>query len=290
MILDQFPLIYWINLKRSVTRRRSMANTLTSMQMVHRRFEAVDGREVHLYGTPHPTLSDAESACTFSHLLLLRQFLTTNRQEVIVFEDDVSFQFLQYIPYNWSQFRASLPPFQAIQLAVTTNYQTSVPCRLTPFDPALYYCSAAYLITRSGAEQILTTYDAAENLDLSKYERGEADKVLFSSIKTYTIPFITYTTTDSTIHRDHLHIQKLSKHQQLLAWQQYQHTDLNWGLPITDKPSNGLPELPNFYDEPVHHHSDNCACGRAKVYDPPEAIVDFGTLPFDSVDPMPSSQ
>lgn len=169
----------------------------------------------------HPELSDAENACSCSHLIALRYFIEkTNEDKIVIFEDDVSFEFLEYIPYNWSEFMEHLPKnYKIIQLAVIGMGRDVYP----KLDIINYlYCSTtAYLITRKAAIEILNDYyPNFEKITLSNKIMGtaRADEIIRLYGNTYSIPIFTYRGTDSTIHAEHLSIHLKSKNQQFDEW------------------------------------------------------------------------
>jgi hypothetical protein len=226
MILDNFPKVLWINLDSSVERRNYMENLLKSNNIENTRIPAINGVDDNSHDLDicmkHPELTNAENACTCSHLLALRYFVEkTNEDKIIIFEDDVSFEFLEYIPYNWTEFVEHLPNnYKIIQLAVTGMMDHNVYPKLAMINP--YYCSAtAYLITRKVAVEILNDYyPNFEKIILNNKAIGyvRSDEIIRSYGDTYSIPIFTYTGKDSTIHPDHLYVHRKTKNQQLDEW------------------------------------------------------------------------
>ncbi len=230
MLLDNFPKIPWINLDKSVARRKYMESLLKWYGLQNMRIKAVDGTnylnpEVKRYCMPNPKLSQAENACTCSHLLALQHFVTKmDDEKVIIFEDDVAFDFLNLIPFNWSNFENNLPKdYDVIQLAISTN-NIVVDNTLIKTTPASkYYCSTAYLITRNAAIKILEKYFSRTRgkFLLSGHIYVTADAILADTGNTYSIPIFSYKTTDSTVHPNHLKTHARSRNQQLLLWKNF---------------------------------------------------------------------
>ena len=225
MILDNFPKVLWINLNSSEERRSYMENLLKSYNIENTRISAINGVDSNSNDLDicmkHPELSDAENACSCSHLIALRYFIEkTNEDKIVIFEDDVSFEFLEYIPYNWSEFMEHLPKnYKIIQLAVIGMGRDVYP----KLDIINYlYCSTtAYLITRKAAIEILNDYyPNFEKITLSNKIMGtaRADEIIRLYGNTYSIPIFTYRGTDSTIHTEHLSIHLKSKNQQFDEW------------------------------------------------------------------------
>lgn len=235
MYLDSFPKVLWINLNKSIKRRIYMENLLRQHNFNAIRIEAIDGTnrynpKLNNICITNPNHSFAENACTCSHLLAMKYFIENmDDDKVIIFEDDVSFEFLEYIPYNWSEFEKHLPDnYEIIQLAIT-HEKNKIYDYLIKFNTDLfYYCSVAYLITRSCAFKILNQYYSNQyhKFDLLHKIHVTADAIITKTCNTYCIPIFTYQTTDSIIHPKHLYNHRISKAKQLEMWKKtYYHLD-----------------------------------------------------------------
>ena len=223
MILDNFPHILWINLDESIDRRNYMENLLNSQKLKHTRIKAINGLkwtdpELKTFCIKNRMINSAENACTCSHFKALKYFIENIPDDkIIIFEDDVSFEFLELIPFNWSQLEKNLPEnYDVIQLAISvTSSSKKINCHLVKNTPGnKYYCTCAYLITKKAAQQILTNYysNLVGRFDLSKHKWATADTALYSLPNTYSIPIFTYKGTESTIHNGHLHAHITSKY------------------------------------------------------------------------------
>ena len=227
MILDGFPKVIWINLDRCAKRKAYMEQLLKKYAITNYRIRAVDGtnpRDPELVNIciKNNRLTAPENACACSHLKAMKFFVDNiEDSEIIIFEDDISFDFLQFIPYDWSEFIKNLPTgYDVIQLAITYE-NGSINNTLIKTDPSSkYYCSAAYLITKLGAQKILDRYysDIFRKYDLSVQEYATADSMISSTGSTYSIPIFTYQTSDSTIHPRHIYTHNRSKLQQYQLW------------------------------------------------------------------------
>lgn len=224
MILDTFPAVLWINLDRSLYRRKYMENLLAAHHLSHRRITAIDGTLANAeYDTdclPENSLSNVENACTCSHLKALRYFVHHMTDEtVIIFEDDVAFDFLPYIKNDWSQFMVDLPhSFGMVQLAVSSEDKIDI--HLTKLgSKSNRYGTTAYLISRKRAIQLLEAYVVNNKYQLTNLGKNAlADKLLYSLGPVYSIPIFSYRCLSSTIHPSHLQMHKKSKVSQLLQW------------------------------------------------------------------------
>lgn len=230
MKLDNFPLILWINLERSIDRRKDMIKELESRNLRHHRIRAVDGYNIEQLKQEcniNPIQTPAVNACLCSHLKALKFFIKeTEEEEVVIFEDDIDFIFQNIIPFDWSEFYQSLPQnWNLIQLSVTYIYG-SIKHTLTPVNPKMRYdCAAAYLINRKTAIDLLNLYksntssDDGPLFDFLNKKFITADSMITSVPNAYSIPLFTYQTKDSTIHPNHLIWHSRSKQQQLLRWE-----------------------------------------------------------------------
>ena len=230
MILDNFPKVLWINMDKSVDRRKYMQQLLDSYKINHTRISSINGidrpmTELQLYCRSNKKLLPSENACTASHFKALKYFIeNTTEDKIIIFEDDVSFEFLQYIPFNWSQLEKKFPPnYSVIQLAIST-WGGAVSNILVKYTKEKkYYCTAAYLITRKAAIELVDKYFSKTyfKLDLSNTANATSDTAIYSVPNTFSIPIFTYRAYDSTIHASHLNAHIISKNQQLSNWKLY---------------------------------------------------------------------
>jgi GR25 family glycosyltransferase involved in LPS biosynthesis len=225
MILDGFPKVLWINLDRSIRRRVRMEKLLNDHKIINYRIKAIDcANATELYGicVMNKNLNLPENACTCSHLKAIKYFVENiSDNEIIIFEDDISFEFLKFIPYNWSEFISNLPSeYEIIQLAITheNGHIDNTLIKINPLKK--YYCSAAYLITKQAAINILNHYysPVLNKYDLSIQQYATADSIISNTNATYSIPIFTYLTNDSTIHPKHIYIHNRSKKQQYQLW------------------------------------------------------------------------
>lgn len=239
MILDNFPKILWINLDKSLDRRFRMEKILNLYKLQNERISAIDGtnfitNNVHAHCITNKKLTLAENACSCSHLNAIKYFVDKLEDDkIVIFEDDVSFEFLPLIPFNWSEFVEKIPNnFGVVQLAIC-RLDGDVDNILVKTDPSKrYYCSAAYMITRQAAKEILSKYydTKIDKFVLKGKQNATADSIISNSICTYSIPIFSYNTDESTIHPHHIPVHIRSKTQQYNMWK---HFSQNFSL--TDK-------------------------------------------------------
>lgn len=224
MRLDNFPKILWINLDGSSNRRKNMETLLNGYGLDHTRISAIDGTNKELMEkvcNPKTTISLLENACTCSHILALKYFIETMEDDkVIIFEDDVSFEFLEFIPYDWSTLEKYFPTnYDMVQLAVSHHGSSRTHLLVKIYPYSKYFCSAAYLITRKAAKELVSkyiTYSGKINLSDKKY--ATADAMITSISNSYSIAIFTYQTNESIIHPNHLEMHYKSKLIQRSLW------------------------------------------------------------------------
>ena len=227
MILDNFPKVLWINLERSVERKLLMEKLLDEYKLDHTRINAVDGMgdnsELDLICNKNNGISSTENACTCSHILAIKHFVeNTTDNEIVIFEDDVSFEFLTYIPYNWSEFVKHLPEnYNIIQLCIIVgeNNISNILVR----QKYEYFSTAAYLIKRETATQLLNKFYSrdANKIELADKNYPAADYAIYSIGNVYSIPIFVYQGTDSIIHSEHLSWHNRVKEDQKRTWEKF---------------------------------------------------------------------
>lgn len=201
-----------------------MIKLLNKYGIQHTRIRAIDGlnrAEMEASCIMNPKISIFENACTCSHILALKYFVENMDDEIIViFEDDVSFEFLDLIPFNWSELVKRFPNnYDIIQLAIT--HEGHVVTDLVKVDDTLkYFCSTAYLIKRSVARNIIGHYysEDLQKIFLLGKQYATADAMILHSGNVFAIPIFTYQTNESTIHPHHWYIHKRAKQQQYEQW------------------------------------------------------------------------
>ncbi|XWV25406.1 family 25 protein [Tupanvirus deep ocean] len=214
MILENFPKVLWINLERSTERRSQTEKLLNEHGINHTRISAVDGLDAsRLKKICHTNkkISKIQNAITCSHLYALKYFVEQMSDEkIVVFEDDIDFEFLKYVPYStWSEFEINLPPdYNVVQMCtiypIKNNVEPSV--KLVKKDQPIW-SACAYLIKRSAAINILQKYMVHDIVNLRKIppQHAVADFVVYDIDNVYVVPIFTYQNKDTTnpYHNDH---------------------------------------------------------------------------------------
>ena len=207
--LAGFGPVLWINLDEDRERRSRAEHLFARHGIENTRISAFDGRTedlgIHLVDERLPDgLLQTELGCSLSHLKAIRYFLQEmDGEHVVVCEDDVLFDTVEYWPFAWTEFMSLLPrDWDCLQLSLTT------PGR---FTPKLHlrignYCTVCNVFTRAYAEVLASLHFRGLKYRLNSLEKTQtvADELLFSSGKTYSMPLFVYRNDISHIHQDHV--------------------------------------------------------------------------------------
>jgi GR25 family glycosyltransferase involved in LPS biosynthesis len=208
--------VLWINLDRNFERYQARQHDFRLLQNVGvnvERIQAADGKDddvmIHFENERLEHKTNMEYATLLSHLRAIQRFHRSNWSTIIIFEDDVSFEFSPY----WRE------PLKAILDAAPPDWQM-IQLSYMSFDPtdrvkSLYsawngtWSTLAYAVNRSGANAIMNRRNATSrrwSLPPLKESFHEADWLLFVTAKTYVyrLPYFVWNTTHSDIHPDHL--------------------------------------------------------------------------------------
>jgi hypothetical protein len=207
--LAGFGPVLWINLDDDAERRRQAEELFDSHRIENRRISGFDGRYEDLSGHLEKgelpeNLLQTELGCSLSHLKAIRHFLEVMEGDhVIICEDDILFETVNYWPFDWATFMSRLPgDWDCLQLAVTA------PGRFTPYlhPRVCNYCTVCNVFTRKYAEVLAGLHFRGPKYDLNSREKAQAvaDEMLFSSGKTYSMPLFVYRNHVSHIHQDHV--------------------------------------------------------------------------------------
>lgn len=226
MKLDNFPKILWINMDRSPDRREKTQKLLDDHGLVHQRFRAVDGENLAELDAVclRRNWANRVYACTCSHLTAIKYFVDNMTDDrIVIFEDDVSFDYLKYIPFDWSTLEKNFPKdYKIIQLSLVAAENMTTALSLNQHTDQSG--TAAYLITRRAAIELLAKYYDKKhgkfNLLWSKNPFGyiAADYIVYSIGQVYTVPIFTYTAETSTIHEHHLKEQRENRELLMDNW------------------------------------------------------------------------
>ena len=226
--LDGIDCIYWINLDRSIDRKRKMEEMFSNPIFLGKpiqRIEAIDGKTTTLHDKmqmKYKRNSNLEYACLLSHLKAIKTFSETDCKNAIIFEDDVTLEFKPFWKKTLKEIIDNAPPdWEIIQLCYNTTSTLIDDYTLNNYKKNYYgpiACMAAYIINNKSAKKFMNkTYNPLNNkYKLHDYHTHEADHYLYKCLRTYTYkyPYFIYPTeNNSTLHPEDLdsHIQSKMK-------------------------------------------------------------------------------
>jgi len=159
---------FTINLDHRKDRWEQTQSELKKVGLISTRVSAVDASkpEFKKYydGLPSPKRSLPETACSASHLKVLKQFLNTNEEYALIFEDDMTFS----PNTTYEMLNNALNQSKNLKLLLLGHCFTSQSeynnngC---PFIGA-GLCAHAYVISREGAKDMLKVYSIDEPIDV----------------------------------------------------------------------------------------------------------------------------
>jgi len=192
MKLQNFPPVYYVSLEESTDRQQHLEKQFREhgivnyTPMIFKRFaecnDVIHGRYVH-------TLNSSNKGASTSHLKSIKKWLTeTNEPYAVFFEDDVSFETVQYWNFTWNDFMRNLPTdCEAVQLMWVRPHMVKIEFRERYPDD---WSATAFMLTRSYGQKLLDRFMIAGeefNYDMGDFQ-PIVENVMFSSGKVYTIP------------------------------------------------------------------------------------------------------
>jgi GR25 family glycosyltransferase involved in LPS biosynthesis len=226
---DLIDAIYYINLTRSIQRRKTIKQTLhdeTFKSMKKYRISAVDANKPTIVDYLHSKMTNIdletytikEYCCLLSHLNAILTFSQSNHDIALICEDDMSLDYKKYWQEDLNTCIQNAPKdWELLQLSITSK---KLPNRLYT-STINYWGATAYLIKKEGALRFIQDNYKDGQFNLNPKIKHPADHYIFGSMKKYTYkyPFFTYTGKDSTIHQTHvkkIHLPYKNKVEQLL--------------------------------------------------------------------------
>jgi len=229
--LAKFPNCFYVNLSRSTDRDRRFQNRAKEIGLGDKisRFEAVDGLSLHdisaeitdgwpLFQKNGKKISKGEIGCSLSHLKLIKQAFDSGMQEIVVFEDDVSFEFVSKWKCTFHDLLANAPADLVVLQLSTNVYEKTY---LNAMNEAKrkknqfirskigFYGTYSYYINRKGMEKIVKKHwnEEKKRFLLAGSDFGQfycADNIIFGIDGAYacTTPLFTFEIESSTL--DHL--------------------------------------------------------------------------------------
>ena len=205
--------VLWINLDTETDRQEHMNSLFDYYEIENTRISAIDARGDNdatefLHGRFPELITPGELGCTMSHLKAIKHFYyETDLDHIIICEDDIVFDTVEYWPFTWSGFMSSVPyDWDVLQCSITStkNLRANLHPRLIND-----FCAAFYIITRHHAEKLIKHHVKGDKyrLDQKIKPRATSEEIIYNSGRTYSIPMFTYRYDfDSGIHQDHIEV------------------------------------------------------------------------------------
>jgi len=212
------PILY-INLDRSVERKKYLEKQLDVLKLNYQRASAVDGKNLshYTYVNNYTKLTDSEIGCSLSHLKAIKVAYDNDMDEVLIIEDDLEFSMLPFWSKNIKNLIKTAPKdWELLQLHTlsTNSICASMDNKFYKCDPKnLCYSTAAYIMNRKGIKKVVD-----KTFEKNKYymgeikndkifpTRGKADGFIFEFVNSYhyTTPlFLVSSELSSTILKGH---------------------------------------------------------------------------------------
>lgn len=211
--LDGFPYVFYISCYQDKERRYKLVSNLQEWGLSYSRIEGIDGRQEdvskYLVGGIPPNMTNAEIACTLSHLKAIKYFYYNmpHLDGIVICEDDLDFSPVQYWNFTWKELFSSIPyDLEVLQMSIINDVMISPnlhPRYINDFGTGIYY------ISRSYAKRLLSFhyFDGKYNINRGTKPRSTSEDLIYIPSRAYAFPLFLYDVNfESTIHQDHVEI------------------------------------------------------------------------------------
>ena len=220
--------IAWINLDRSIERKKYMENQLKNICIQNTRISAIDGlsedvKNMINVNTDH--LSNYEIACCLSHIKTIYYLSKLEGEYFLILEDDTIFDNIYLINDNLEKIIKNAPEFDILNLNkiyfyeldnLYTNWNDITNKDRKENDlwgDYIIWSTCSYVISKNGIKKIMDTISYINNKFYLNYGKFHiADYFLYSNTNTYVYKYNYFTNDnkDSLIHPEHLDYQNKS--------------------------------------------------------------------------------
>jgi len=221
--------VYWINLKKSKSRRTHMIKELNKLNIKNFRVDAINGKQIEYqeYYWNHPsgfnisTKTTAnntlgEIGCALSHIKAIKTSFNNNDSICMIMEDDISFKLYKYWDKTLSDIVNNAPKdWDIIQLNTSNadelwKMHTKQNTKEYLKWNKNYYSCLAYIINKNGMKKVLSKYDR-KNIDSNIFV---SDKIIYKECNTYTLSkplFLFELKFESTLQEDRIKLKKFKE-------------------------------------------------------------------------------
>jgi len=216
--IDCVDIIYWINLDRSVDRRKNMEKNLKHFASKNKRIKATDGtsnENIYSNFINHGKFNRTkiEYAVLHSHLKTIEEFANSPYQIALIFEDDLSLEYVPLWDKKLSEIIDKAPKDWDI---IMLNYVTTIKLNnlYTLNTNGKISSCLSYIINKNGAKKLINQIKQDNKYILYNDKIHTADDYIYSLLRTYAYKypyFIFPNNNDSTIHPHQLSYHNYSK-------------------------------------------------------------------------------
>jgi hypothetical protein len=222
-LINNIDIIYWINLEKSIDRKKNMEELLSNIDIPNERINAIDGfiednistKYFYEENNIYPNYCNKEYAILLSHLNTIYKFANIKENlkygVAMICEDDLSFDFINYWKIDLKNIIEEAPNDWEI---IMLGYFSLKINRKNIYEKWNNEWSAiCYLINYKKIQKI-NDFKKDEKWICKKTDLMVSDNYIFSKFTTYVYkyPYMTFPNDNSsTFHIDHLNYHKLYK-------------------------------------------------------------------------------
>tara|TARA_B100000073_G_C23688441_1_gene555440 strand:+ start:162 stop:935 length:774 start_codon:yes stop_codon:yes gene_type:complete len=207
---------YWINMDRSIERRKHMYNLFSKNLIYNYRINAYDGNKINEYNdlnySSFNNINKYEYCCTFSHLKAIKTSYENNDKISIICEDDLCIDYKKKWKYNLEDIIKNAPnDWEIIKIHCAYEKHIRKLIKRTLKDGLLFEpwnirstSTLGYIINTNGMKKILNKYLVNDKFVLKDSIEDKADILLYTSCVTYDYryPLFNHLTDTSNINKD----------------------------------------------------------------------------------------
>ena len=202
---------FYINLDRSSDRRALFTKRANEVNLECTRVPGVDGKivgalDVVTRNDFAKSMSPAEVGCVASHLKTIKQAFDLGLDYVCIFEDDTTFEFVDFWPPNViTNLLTDIPDYTGIVQLYWSRSRNDYTTYVVPMQVRRgkdSRMSSAYIVTRRGMSDVLKVASNKASFEIVKrYDHqteGVADKYIYDLTRTCTsgLPLLCVDTSD----------------------------------------------------------------------------------------------
>lgn len=215
--------IYWINLDRCLNRKIYMENLLKNINISNERIKASDGKVensiISNYKLKVILVTNSEYACLLSHLRTIKLFNESELDRCLIFEDDISLEFMKYWKKDINTVINEAPEDWDIIMLSYTDLNCVKYNKLYVKWHKNISSTVAYIINKKGSNKIMNMFiDGKWNINGEKHV---SDYIIYNHCITYVYKYCYFTTNDlggSNIHNNNIRYHFNSKNAAELVW------------------------------------------------------------------------